>query len=181
MSIKFNSPITLLFATLCTILFFMDKTTMGSLTPLVSVRPDIQWTNPLSILTLFTHCLGHVSLEHLMGNMTFILLLGPIIEEKYGSQKLLTMIIITALITGLLNILIFKTGLMGASGIVFMMILLVSFTNVKSGQIPLTFILVAILFVGKEIFKGFEVNNIAESAHIIGGFCGAFFGFREHR
>jgi membrane associated rhomboid family serine protease len=159
----------------------MDKTTMGSLTPLVSVRPDIQWTNPLSILTLFTHCLGHVSLEHLMGNMTFILLLGPIIEEKYGSQKLLTMIIITALITGLLNILIFKTGLMGASGIVFMMILLVSFTNVKSGQIPLTFILVAILFVGKEIFKGFEVNNIAESAHIIGGFCGAFFGFREHR
>jgi membrane associated rhomboid family serine protease len=178
MSIKFNAPITLLFALLCSVIFFMDKTSMGALTDLVAVRPDINWSNPLSIMTLVTHCLGHISLDHLMGNMTFILLLGPIIEEKYGSRRLVTMILITALITGLLNIFLFNTGLMGASGIVFMMILLVSFTNVNAGQIPITFILVGLLFIGKEIFNGIEVNNIAESAHIIGGFCGAFFGFK---
>lgn len=67
---------------------------------------------------------------------------------------------------------------MGASGVVFMMILLVSFTNVSAGEIPVTFILVALLFIGKELLQTVEVNQIAESAHIIGGLCGSFFGFK---
>jgi membrane associated rhomboid family serine protease len=181
MSIKFNAPITLVFALVCTAIFFADKTTFGNLMPFFTIQPSINWDNPLSIFTLVGHCLGHMSMEHLLSNLTFILLLGPIIEEKYGSQRLLIMILLTSLVTGLLNILFFKMGLMGASGIVFMMILLVSFTNVKAGQIPITFILVALLFVGKEILKSTETNNIAESAHIIGGMCGAFFGFKWAR
>jgi len=87
------------------------------------------------------------------------------------------MIIITALVTGLLNISFFDTGLLGASGIVFMLILLVSFTNVKGGQIPLTFILVAILFVGKEVMHSLSADQVSQFAHIIGGVCGSIFGF----
>jgi hypothetical protein len=67
---------------------------------------------------------------------------------------------------------------MGASGVVFMLILLVSFTNVRGGEIPITFILVALLFIGKELLSGLEANNISETAHIIGGVCGSIFGFR---
>jgi rhomboid protease GluP len=59
------------------------------------------------------------------------------------------------------------------------LILLVSFTNVSSGEIPVTFILVALLFVGKELLQSVEVNQIAESAHIVGGICGSIFGFRS--
>jgi membrane associated rhomboid family serine protease len=180
MNIKFNAPITLLFAISCTLIFFLDKSTLGSLMPMFTAHPILDG-NPLTYLTLVSHCLGHASMDHLLGNLTFILLLGPIIEEKYGSQRLLMMILVTALITGLVNFFLFKMALLGASGIVFMMILLVSFTNVKAGQIPVTFILVALLFVGKEVIKSAEVNNIAESAHIIGGICGAFFGFRWSR
>jgi membrane associated rhomboid family serine protease len=77
-----------------------------------------------------------------MGNFSFILLIGPIVEEKYQSGPMLLMILITALITGVLNIVFFSTGLMGASGIVFMLILLSSFTNFRAGEIPLTFILI---------------------------------------
>lgn len=87
------------------------------------------------------------------------------------------MILITAFITGVINITFFNTGLMGASGIVFMMILLVSFTNVRSGQIPITFILVALLFIGKELLNSLENNQISEMAHIMGGVCGGVFGF----
>jgi len=130
---------------------------------------------------MVTHVAGHASLEHLLGNLTFVLLLGPIIEEKYGSRQLLYMILFTAFITGVINILFFQTGLMGASGIVFMMILLVSFTNVNAGEIPVTFILVALLFIGKELLNSVGANQISESAHIIGGFCGSFFGFRMRR
>ncbi|MBK9567780.1 MAG: rhomboid family intramembrane serine protease [Saprospiraceae bacterium] len=178
MKIKWNAPVVLTFALLCTGIYIADKFMLGKLMPLFTVYPSVDWTNPFSIISLVSHVAGHASLEHLLGNLTFILLLGPIIEEKYGSSRLFYMILITGLITGLINIFFFNTGLMGASGVVFMMILLVSFTNVNAGEIPVTFILVALLFVGKELLQSVEVNQIAESAHIIGGLCGSFFGFK---
>lgn len=49
------------------------------------------------------------------------------------------MILVTALITGILNIIFIDTGLIGASGIVFILLLLVCFTNVNSEEIPITF------------------------------------------
>jgi hypothetical protein len=85
--------------------------------------------------------------------------------------------LITALVTAVLNNLFFSTGLMGASGIVFMMILLSSFVNFKQGEIPLTFILVVVLYIGREVISSFERNNVSEFAHILGGICGAAFGF----
>jgi membrane associated rhomboid family serine protease len=141
------------------------------------VMDEINWTNPLSIATLFTHIIGHGSIEHLLGNLTFILLIGPIVEEKYGSLKLFGMIVITALVTGLLNVVFFNNGMYGASGIVFMLILLVSFTNSSDGKVPLTFILVAILFLGKEVMQSLQADQISQFAHIIGGICGSIFGF----
>jgi uncharacterized membrane protein YdcZ (DUF606 family) len=87
------------------------------------------------------------------------------------------MIAVTALVTGALNVLFFTTGLRGASGVVFMLILLASFTNFSKGEIPLTFILVMLLYLGREIFNSFSSNNISEFAHIVGGFCGSLFGF----
>ena len=53
------------------------------------------------------------------------------------------MILVTALLTALLNAVFFNTGLLGASGIVFMLILLSSCANIRAGEIPLTLILVA--------------------------------------
>mgnify|MGYP000259418082 CR=1 FL=1 len=111
-----------------------------------------------------------------MGNLSFILLLGPIIEEKYGGASLLLMIGITAIVTGILNVIFFQTGLLGASGIVFLFIILASFGNAQKG-IPLTFLLIAILFLGKEVWQAFQDNNISEFAHIAGGICGSLFGF----
>lgn len=181
MRIKWNAPVTLSFALASTIIFVLDKFLMGSLMGLFTVYPQIQWSNPFSILTLLTHCLGHGSMDHLLSNLTFILLIGPIVEEKYGSSALLYMIIITALITGIITVLFMNVGLMGASGIVFMLILLVSFTNVNGREIPITFILIAILFLGKEVLKSFELNNISETAHVIGGICGSAFGFKNIR
>jgi membrane associated rhomboid family serine protease len=99
------------------------------------------------------------------------------LEESYGSSTLLFMIVITALVTGILNALLFNSYLLGASGVVFMMILLSSFTNFSKGEIPLTFILVLILYLGVQIFNQAGAENISHFAHIIGGLCGSFFGF----
>jgi membrane associated rhomboid family serine protease len=126
---------------------------------------------------VFTHIIGHASWSHLISNFTLILLIGPMLEESYGSAELLVMIIITAVVTGALNVLLFQSSLLGASGVVFMMILLSSFTNFSKGEIPLTFILVLILYMGVQLFNSFSSDNISQFAHIVGGLCGSFFGF----
>jgi membrane associated rhomboid family serine protease len=128
-------------------------------------------------INLLTHVIGHANWTHLLANFSFILLIGPMLEELYGSRYLLLMCLITALVTGLLNVIFFRSYLMGASGVVFMMMLLASFTNFKKGEIPLTFILVLLLYVGREFFSAFSSNDVSEFAHITGGFCGSLFGF----
>ena len=176
MKLKFNAPVILGFSLICVAVFVLDKVMVGTLMPYFTLG-NVNTSSALSLLTLFTHVIGHASIEHLMGNLTFILLLGPIVEEKYGDSRTLFMMLITALVTGILNLLFFHTGLMGASGIVFMLILLVSFTNTKSGEIPVTFILVALLFIGKEVIESLNTDQISQFAHIIGGVCGSAFGF----
>lgn len=176
--IKYNAPIILSFSLLCVGVYVLNYLTPGSgLIHLFAVGSTLDLGNPFTIVGLFTHPLGHANLEHLLGNLTLILLIGPIAEEKYGSRGILTMILITALITGLLNVFLFDTGLLGASGIGFMLILLVSFTNVKAGEIPVSFILVALLYIGKEFMNSFQPDYISQFAHIIGGVCGSIFGF----
>jgi len=180
MKLKFNSPVVLGFSLACVAVFVLDKIMAGHLMPYFALG-HVSLDQPLSVMTLFTHVLGHASLEHLFGNLTFILLVGPIVEEKYGDMQTLFMMLVTALATGILNVLFFRSGLMGASGIVFMFILLVSFTNSKSGEIPITFILIAILFIGKEIIQSLQNDQISQFAHIIGGICGSVFGFINRR
>ena len=58
-----------------------------------------------------------------------------------------------------------------------MMILLGSFVNARAGEIPLTFLIIAILFIGKEVVSAFGQDSISQMAHIIGGLCGAVFGW----
>lgn len=177
--LKFNSPIILFYALICSVVLFIDRFSGMNIMSLFTLYNETNFLNPLAIFRLVSHVIGHQNLEHLMGNMTFILLLGPMVEERYGSGKTLIMIVLTALITGFANILLFDTGLMGASGVVFMLIVLVSFTNVNKGEIPLTFILVALLFVGKEVSSSLYHDNVSQFAHIIGGLCGGIFGFMD--
>jgi membrane associated rhomboid family serine protease len=141
------------------------------------------WSDPLMYVRMFTHVLAHQGLTHFVGNYMLILAIGPIVEEKYTTKRLVTMIAVTAFITGILNVIFFRNVmLLGASGIVFMLILLASFVNMKQGHIPLTVILVAILYIGNEIVQGITTyDNVSQAGHIIGGLCGAAFGFFLHR
>jgi len=129
------------------------------------------------------HVLGHEGYAHYMGNMTLLLVVGPSLEEKYGSKKLLFCIFVTALISGLAQFCFFPgTALLGASGIVFMMIVLSSLAGMKEGTIPLTLILVAVIYLGGEVVDAFTAqDNVSQLTHIIGGICGAALGFKMNR
>ncbi len=176
--ISYNSPVILTFFFISFISLILGKITNGITTTLFFSVYRCSFSDPLAYIRIFTHVLGHVNFSHFFSNMLIILLIGPVLEEKYGSRIILYLIIFTALITGLFNIIFFDTSLLGASGIAFMFILLASFVNVKKGVIPLTLILISILYIGNEIYLEFALSdNVSRVTHILGGALGAFFGF----
>ena len=129
----------------------------------------------MTYVRFVTHVFGHVGWSHFIGNASYLLLLGPMLEEKHGSKAILEVILITAVVTGLINYFFFlNIGLCGASGVVFAFIMLASFTDFREGEIPITFILVAAIFIGQQVYEGIAVqNNISNMAHIVGGIVGA--------
>lgn len=176
MRLKYNAPVILTYTLICTLVLILQSFTGLDIMTYFTIYPVVDFGNPVWYFRLFSHVIGHGDWAHLAGNFSFILLLGPILEEKYGSRDTLLMVMVTALVTGILQVAFFDNPLLGASGIVFMLILLSSFTNSKGG-IPLTFILVVILFLGKEVQDAFAADNISQFTHIIGGILGGLFGF----
>ncbi len=176
--VTFNSPAIIGFAALCFAAQILSVLTGGAANRLVfSV-----YRAPLSLLACvrcFAHVLGHADWSHLFGNMMYLLILGPMLEEKYGTKRVCIVILATALVTGILNIVLFPgTALLGASGVVFAMILLSSFASAKDGEIPITFLLVAALYIGEQALSVFQSrDNISQMAHIAGGAVGSAFGF----
>jgi membrane associated rhomboid family serine protease len=180
MRIKYNAPTVLTFSLFCALILLLNDTLIPNLAKnwfAVCGKGDFNAGSFSCWISIITHAAGHTHWNHLIGNLTLILLIGHMLEDIYGSLSLFVMMITTALVTGILNLLFFNSALMGASGIVFMMILLSSFTNFSHGEIPLTFILVLILYLGVQLLNSFSSDNISQFAHIVGGLCGSIFGF----
>ena len=183
LKIKYNAPVTLTFAFTSVFLLLISPVFKGQLTAdwfSVPGWEEMDFSNPFHYVRMITHICGHASWNHLVSNFTFILLLGPILEEKYRRFPFLMMILITAAVTGLINIFLSPFPLLGASGVVFMMIILISITNIRQGEIPLTFIFIVILFMLKEFVYTPE-DGISQAAHIAGGACGSVFGFLSRK
>ncbi len=177
--ITYNSPVILTFVVMCLIALALGIVTRGASTKLLFSTYHSSLLNPMTYVRFFTHILGHRNWAHFIGNASYLLLLGPMIEEKYGSRTTVEIILITAFVTGLVNYIFFwNVSLCGASGIVFSFILLASFTGFKEGEIPLTFILVSVIFIGQQIYEGIAVSdNVSNMAHIIGGLTGGGLGY----
>ena len=177
--IRFNSPVVLCFALLSLLALLLGDVTGGAATTRFFCVYRSSLADPLTYLRLFMHVLGHAGYSHYMGNMLLLLLVGPPLEEKYGSRSLFWAIFLTALVSGLVQWLFFPgTALFGASGIVFMMIVMSSLAGMKDGYIPITLILVLVLYLGGEMVDGLKnTDNISQLTHIVGGVCGMVFGF----
>lgn len=176
MKITFNSPLILSFSFICIVIYILTGY-LGLFQSSFILTPNFNSSRFLDYFKLLSHTLGHDSIDHLIGNLSFILLIGPVIEKQYGAKLLLIMMLTTALLTAILHLLFFDSGLLGASGIVFMLIILTSMVNIKNKEIPITFILIVIIFIGKEVIGSFNTDNISHTSHIIGGVVGAVFGF----
>lgn len=177
--IQYNSPVVLTFALISLGALLLGWATDGWTTTRLFLVYRAPLTDPLTYVRMVAHVLGHSGYAHYMGNMMLLLVVGPPLEEKYGSRKLLFCILVTALVSGLVQFFFFPSvALLGASGIVFMMIVLSSLAGMKEGAIPLTLILVAALYLGGEAVDAATVqDSVSHLTHIVGGLCGAALGF----
>lgn len=177
--IRFNAPVILGFALLSALALLLGSLTNDATTYRYFSVYRAPLTDILTYVRFFGHVLGHSGYEHYMGNMLLLLLVGPGIEEKYGHRTTALCIAATALVTGLVQFVFFPdTVLLGASGIVFMMIVLSSFTEMGKEGIPFTLILVVIFYLGGELMDGLTAaDSISQLTHIVGGLCGLVFGF----
>ncbi len=179
LQLSFNSPVILGFIFASFFVVILDAITKGGSTVAFFSVYRSSPLNPLAYIRIFGHVLGHAGWNHFLGNMMMILVVGPLLEEKYGSANILFIILATALITGIVHITFFPyVRLLGASGVVFAFILLSSITSFGEGKIPLTFILVALLYIGEQVYDGIFINdNISNLTHIIGGIVGSSLGY----
>lgn len=179
LKITFNAPVVLSLAAISFIATLLNYVTGGASGRVLFMTYHSPLSSPMTWIRAFTHIFGHADWTHLIGNMSYLLLLGPMLEEKYSSQTLAGVIAVTAVVTSVVNYIFFPgIALCGASGVVFAFILLSSFTEFREGEIPVTFILVAVFFLGQQIYDGITVqDNISNMAHIVGGIIGGLLGY----
>ena len=174
---NYNSYVTLTMFFVSLVALAIDYITKGNAVKYVFSTERASLLNPLTYIRFFTHILGHRDWQHFSNNYLKILLLGPLIEEKYGSLNFLIMILITAFVTGIVNYIKGNSRLKGASNISFMLIVLSAFVNMTENKIPLTLVLIILFYIIDEVKNIRKKDNIAHYGHITGAICGAVFGF----
>ena len=174
--IYLNAPITLGFSLICIIALLLNMVSSGKTNVLFFSTYGSSLLSPMTYIRLLGHIFGHANVDHLVSNLLYILLLGPMLEEKYG-KRLIIVILSTAAVTGIVhNLLSPNTMLLGASGVVFAFIILASITGNEEG-IPVTLIIVALLWIGSEIYTGITTaESVSQLTHIVGGLTGGIIG-----
>ena len=192
--VAYDAPVTLTFVIVCAIIFLLNMllTKSGKAAGLEGLlaSPTTQAGSlpfivkqPLSYLRLLLYIFGSGQAGGgvaggapvLFTNLILIMLLGPAMEERYGSVIIGIMIFVSALFSGVLNACFCEASLVGAVPVVSMMIFLNAFMSFSKKKFPLSFAAVMIFFVLLQIFSGAGAVKIIIC--IAGGLCGSLFAF----
>ena len=75
--LSFNAPVILTFLLICVVAQVLNIVTAGQTNRLLFSVYRSSLINPLTWLRCVTHVFGHADWNHLIGNMMYILILGP--------------------------------------------------------------------------------------------------------
>lgn len=181
----YDSPVMLSFAFITLIIFVLDTFALkGKLKEMWLVTPTaaggqfpFAFSDFRSILRLFVHVFGYSQNEILICNLIFILLLGPQMEERYGSVIIGIMIFVSSLFSGVLNACFCKNAVCGAEPVVFMLILLWTMMQLSRSKISASAIAVIALFIAMLIFRKNPNGVVGVAVIAAGGLCGSLFAF----
>lgn len=201
----FDAPAATVFAILGVLVFLADVLshhvvipsfcTCRSLKALGDGAELFDFKNALDYVRLFLHVFAGTSWEMVLLNALFVLLLGPQLEERYGTPMLCLMMILTALVTGVLCVCTGCLVATGAEGIIFMMIVLISLTAFARRRLPFSWLCIFLCYTAyrvhyyaylprastsfaqdKSLMELLQ-KNIPLLINLAGGIIGSLFGF----
>lgn len=176
-----EAPVVLCFSFVCVVIHILNVTIMPGLNRFLAVQDTFSLFSIMQYPRLITHVFAHDSqINHIKGNLMNLLLVGPSAEHVYGSQAMLVTFALVAIVSAFAHILVGSdySHQLGASGIVFCVILLNSLVAADSGEIPLSFVLTAGLWVTDEFVKFFwKTDNMSHHAHLTGAIVGTIAGY----
>ena len=184
-SFYFDSPLVIIFAVISILIMVLNSIAesrgasglLGFFSAPTSSKVTVtafNFRNPVHYLRLFFHIFGQRKWINLVRDLSFILLLGPQLEKLYGTKLLLLMFSVCAFVTGVLNACFLSVPLCGAGGIAFMMILLTVYMSIKKQVVPVSCVLLLLLYIGQGISNAGGGNS--EIVHLLAGICGSLFG-----
>lgn len=187
----FDSPVVLVFSVVSAVIFISDLILKLNLSekifecPGAKSVPAFDFKSALSYVKLVIYPFGGENSTSFFLNIGFILLLGPVLEERYGSIMLTLMIFITSLVGGVLTACVSTFGISGCGEIVFMMIILSVLSVFIKKQLPVSWIFIFALYLAFSLFSGkkisgfmpFMQNNVPVFIQLASGICGSLFGF----
>lgn len=175
---SYNSVVVLSYFFICLIMLILNAITNDKINKFLVFRNGSIF-NPMSYIRLIASGFCHTSYDHFKNNFIIILLIGPMLEEKYGSLNLLYMFLITTFVSSLFHLLFYNSGAVGASDNVYMLIVLCSIVNISDGKIPITLILIILFYIVEEVVKQLthKKDDISHDSHIVGAICGFLYGF----
>lgn len=185
LKISLDAPVTTFFALFSLILFTVDtiflkgKLSLGIFSSPTSASGSLPFSvsSATSYLRLILYIFGAASWTSLLVNLLFVLLLGPAMEERYGSVVIGIMMIVSALFSGVLNACFCTVSLQGCLPLVFMMIFLNSFMSFSKKKVPLSFVMIFIFFIAYELIEKSPSQLVGIIICIAGGLCGSLFAF----
>lgn len=165
---------------LCDLFLSKGKIAAFLASPVLAPENNINQFNVTSIKSYFQmifYVFAPSDVNVLIPSLIFIMLLGPTLEDRYGITVIGVMIFICALFSGVLNACFCKNSLTGPSCIVYMMIFLNIFFSLIKKKIPLSFVVIFVLLIVKDVLVPSENGIVGIIVNICGGLCGSLIAF----
>jgi membrane associated rhomboid family serine protease len=179
--ITIEAPVICGYCVICVVVHLLSSTILPGFSLFLGFDDFFTVSNPIHYFRVFSQLFAHSSMSHLKGNMTYLLLVGPPTEAHYGSKAIINVMRAVAISSAVSHLVLGRRNSrqLGASGVVFALIIMSSLICAKMDKIPLSFILIGILYLGEELVKlFFGMDEISHHAHLVGGVVGAIIGFR---
>ena len=114
MRVTVNAPFSILFSIAAIALYFLFQAD-GTIPRMLILQGEFDFSNWQWYISLIGYTMAHGSIEHLIGNISIILLVGPFVEKRWGTKRTAIMAGLTALLTALVHIIFWDHRLIGAS------------------------------------------------------------------
>lgn len=178
-----KKKITFILTALCALIYLLQN--IGFEEPIMDLfhYPAYSWEDQ-EVWRYFTHAIVHLSVPHILFNLSWFWLFGGAIERRFGSLHFLLLVLVSAAVSGAIQNYFTGPDFFGLSGVVYAVlgyVLVVDKLHPHSFDLPegfFTMLLVGLVFGFISPLFGI---NIGSAAHISGFILGLVWGFLQSK